>query len=158
MAGYNQKFEQYITKLDKCIEDDVISDNTTKVTDIIYWFTFDAMGDFILSMPFGMLDSRAWNEIIKKVQKGLCLLGPLSPVPWLLNLGLRFGPRLGFIRDWHNLESWCEMLIHQRLRSKSSTSTTDLAYFLMEREGNFTSDERAQWIKGDALLAIVVGR
>ena len=158
MESYNKKFQQYVRKLERCIEEDVLSNQSTKVTDVIYWFTFDAMGDFTLSIPFGMLDSRVWHEVIKKVRDGLYLLGPFSPVPWLLNLGLRFAPRLGFIRDWYNLRSWCEETIHQRLHSNSFAGASDLAYYLMEKEGNFTSNERVKWIQGDTLLAIVVGR
>lgn len=45
------------------------------------------MGQVAFSKDFNMLRSAQWNSAIKFIRDGMKLLGPLSPVPWLVRLG-----------------------------------------------------------------------
>lgn len=45
------------------------------------------MGQVAFSKDFNMLKSAQWNSEIKLIRDGMKILGPLSPVPWLMRLG-----------------------------------------------------------------------
>ena len=51
------------------------------------WFSFDVMGQVAFSKDFNMLKSAQWHSAIKMLRDGLAVLGPLTPVPWLMKLG-----------------------------------------------------------------------
>ena len=51
------------------------------------WFGFDMMGQLAFSKDFNMLRNTQWHSAIKVLHDGLAVLGPLTPVPWLMILG-----------------------------------------------------------------------
>lgn len=134
----------------------------------IYWFGFDAMGQFVFSTSFGMLHNRQMHYIIKRLQSALSLLGPLAPAPWLIQVGLHLLPRVGKVKDWYDSLDWCEQQMRRRIRNAELgvlESGSDLAYYLVEEERNRKAGPGAAakawnlaWLTGDSLLAIVAGR
>lgn len=58
------------------------------------------MGDFVFNESFNLLEDQKWYSIIILLQRALSSLGPFSPVPWAVQLGLRLLPRVGVIKDW----------------------------------------------------------
>ena len=42
------------------------------------------MGQVAFSKDFGMLRDAQWHSAIKVLRDGMAVLGPLSPVPWLM--------------------------------------------------------------------------
>ncbi|XDG10330.1 hypothetical protein ABKA04_009945 [Annulohypoxylon sp. FPYF3050] len=70
---------------------------------------------------------------------GFNAMRPLIPASWLVQLGLRLGPRIWVIRDWHE------------------TTSPDLTHYLMEQEGEISYKDSLYWMHGDSLLAIVAG-
>jgi hypothetical protein len=134
-----------------------IAGQAVNVLEALTWFTFDGMGDMLFSKSFGMLDSRGWHDIIARVKHGLYLLGPLSPVPWLMCMGLRFGPNVSILHDWRELNAWCQAEMTARLAS-SDGNASDLAYYMMERKHKSNKTNHEAFMSGDSLLAIVVGR
>ena len=51
------------------------------------WFSFDVMGQVAFSKDFNMLRGAKWHAGVKVLRDGMEILGPLSPVPWLMILG-----------------------------------------------------------------------
>ena len=51
------------------------------------WFGFDVMGQVAFSKDFSMLRNTQWHSAIKVLRDGMAVLGPLTPVPWLMILG-----------------------------------------------------------------------
>ena len=45
------------------------------------------MGQVAFSKDFKMLEDAKWHAGIKVIRDGLAVLGPLTPVPWLMILG-----------------------------------------------------------------------
>ena len=45
------------------------------------------MGQVAFSKDFKMLEDTKWHSAIKVIRDGLAVLGPLTPVPWLMILG-----------------------------------------------------------------------
>ena len=115
MAQYEAKILDYIDQLDSCIEADAVAGRVSDVTNLLYRFSFDAMGDFVFNKSFGMLQNEEWHYVIKKLQSALSLLGPCSPVPWVVQLGFRLMPRVGVLKDWFDMVSWCEYQMRERI-------------------------------------------
>lgn len=164
---HENKISPHIDQLAKLIEDDASACRPSSVRDYMYWFGFDAMGEFVFSKSFGMLENRDPGVIVTRLQSALSLLGPLTPTPWLLHVGLRMAPRISVIKDWYDTLEWCSSQMRGRLeatRSKKSVAGKDLAYYLLEDERNRNigsvggQNWNTRWLTGDSLLAIVAGR
>ena len=115
MAQYEEKILKYVDQLDESISADVEALRIIDVKDRFYWFGFDTMGDFIFNKSFQMLEEQKWHHIIIMLQGALSLLGPFSPVPWAVQLGLRLLPRVGVVKDWHGTRSWSKQQMEERI-------------------------------------------
>ena len=103
-----------LDQLDRCIEADAIAKRVSNVTYLFYWFGFDVMGDFVFNKSFGMLQNQEWHHIIVLLQRAMSLLGPFSPVPWLVQIGFKILPRFGVLGDWFDMVAWCEKQMRER--------------------------------------------
>ena len=182
MDAYRIRISTHLDELVKIIDDDVVAGNISAVREYMYWFGFDAMGEFVFSKPFDMLKKRQPSIIIERLQNALSLLGPLTPTPWLLHIGLKLAPHVGVIKDWFDTLEFCRTSMARRLvenqQAKAqeekhpnfaniSPVTKDLAYHLLEDEHyrkatSISSVEvgrnwNMSWLTGDSLLAIVAG-
>lgn len=158
----------YIDKLDELIAADAIAGRPSPVQDYLYWFGFDAMGEFVFSRSFDMLENRKMHHIIKRIQSALAFVGPMMPASWIVHVGLHLLPRVGKVRDWYDSLDWCEQQMRRRVAGGQGTqaaSQRDLTYYLMEEEkgksgaeGQTAKDRNLFWMGGDSLLAIIAGR
>jgi len=115
VAQYEEKILKYIDELDACIEGDSRAHKVSDVTNLFFWFGFDAMGDFVFNKSFGMLRTQEWHHIIILLQRALSLLGPFSPVPWLVQLAFHLLPRFWVLKDWFDMVDWCERQMKERI-------------------------------------------
>jgi tryprostatin B 6-hydroxylase len=79
------------------------------------WFgflSFDVMGDFAFATSFGMLKNGKWDEGVKLVRDGMNILGPISPVPWLAQIGFMIP---GAAKTWKQMLQWCTETMKRRL-------------------------------------------
>jgi tryprostatin B 6-hydroxylase len=161
LLEHEAKILKYVDKLDQCIEADAKLEKVTNMRNLLLWFGFDIMGEFVFSKSFGMLEDQAWHHIIVRLQRALSLLGPLTPVPWLIHIAFNLAPRISFLKDWFDTVAWCQLQMNERLAYGSSNQSQDLSYYLMEKDsedrGLSDSDKRL-FAAGDSLLAIVAGR
>ncbi|EHK18385.1 uncharacterized protein TRIVIDRAFT_47618 [Trichoderma virens Gv29-8] len=160
LSEHEAKILKYVDKLDQCIAEDAKLENVTNMRDLLLWFGFDIMGDFVFSKSFGMLENKQWHHIIVRLQRALSLLGPFSSVPWLIQIGFKLAPRVSVLKDWFDTVAWCQSQMRDRLENGSASQSQDLSYYLMEKdsEGNgATENEKWHWAAGDSLLAIVAG-
>ncbi|GFP56517.1 cytochrome P450 monooxygenase nodW [Trichoderma asperellum] len=160
LLEHEAKILKYVDKLDQCIEVDAKSGKVTDMRNLLLWFGFDIMGEFVFSKSFGMLETRKWHHIIVRLQRALSLLGPLTPVPWLVHIAFDLAPRVSVLKEWFDIIAWCQSQMRDRLAHGSSNQSQDLAYYLMEKDSEdreaFESD-KFLWAAGDSLLAIVAG-
>lgn len=164
----------HLDQLDQMLMTDAMQGRTSNFRDYIYWYGFDVMGEFVFGRSFDMLKNQDEGQVITRLQNALSLLGPLSPAPWLLQIGLRM-PRVSVIKDWYDTLDWCRSQMQARLQVSNSKLVStdledphehrDLAYYLMEAagkkkiaEGTDTQRWNLGWLVGDSLLAIVAGR
>ncbi|KAI8633819.1 cytochrome P450 [Xylariaceae sp. FL1651] len=156
-AEHNARVLNSVDELEKCIEADTRHGKASNARDLFYWFGFDAMGDFVFSSSFGQLRNRRWHGTIVRLQSAMSLLGPFSPVPWLVQVGFRLLPRVYALRDWFEMMDWCAQQMRSRLDDSYVKHSRDLTYYLMEQDGQSQNADSFFWLHGDSVFAIVAG-
>lgn len=160
LIQHEDKILEQIDELDRCIENNALAHKPSEMRDLCFWFGFDAMGRFVFNRSFRMLSDQKWHYVVVRLQRALSLLGPLSPTPWLVQLGLRLGPKVWVIRDWHESATWTKGEMRARLEDGCAKrgGGPDLTHYLMEQKGEISYKDGLYWMHGDSLLAIVAGR
>ncbi|KAJ5669801.1 hypothetical protein N7462_010871 [Penicillium macrosclerotiorum] len=153
---YQERILPLLDQLEAYIDADIMANRVSEVTDLLYWLGFDRMGDFIFSRTFNMLSRQEWHHIVVLLQRALSLLGPLSPLPWLIHIAFKLFPRVWILRDWFRMVRWCEAQMLDRLISPKNTSIVpDVAHYLLRDARN--DFRQFPWLTGDSILAIVAG-
>ncbi|KAJ5716177.1 hypothetical protein N7493_008088 [Penicillium malachiteum] len=153
---YQSRLIPLIDQLERCIDGDISTEKVSEMTDLLYWIGFDRMGDFIFSRTFNMLSQKEWHHVIVLLQRALSLLGPLSPLPWLLHICFKLLPRIWILKDWFCMVSWCEKQLTERLEFNEKTpKVLDVAHYLLEDARE--NPHQFPWLTGDSILAIVAG-
>lgn len=166
---YQNRVSPHIDQVVNLLTEDARNGRESQMSDYVYWFSFDAMGEFVFSKSFGMLENQEPSPVIRRLQSALFLLAPLGPAPWLLQAGLRLGPKVWAIKDFYDTLDWCGAQMVKRLErlampkdsEEKRSPQNDLAYHLMESKRGSSGKERTwnmAWLTGDSLLAIVAGR
>ncbi|KAL8728584.1 MAG: hypothetical protein Q9166_005317 [cf. Caloplaca sp. 2 TL-2023] len=160
VVRYKERALKYVKLLEQHVAEDVAARRPTDVRSLFSWFGFDVMGDFAFGKSFNMLENREWHFIIMGLREALSLLGPLSPVPWLVQFGFSLAGFLPFVRDWFAMTRWCRTQIENRAKSieLNPTREPDVSYQLLEeaRRSGFT-DTDWNWLSGDAVVSVVAG-
>ncbi|KAJ5716006.1 cytochrome P450 [Penicillium malachiteum] len=156
LKQYHERVLPFIDQLEECIQADISAGRVSETSDLFYWLGFDRMGDLIFGEAFGMLSEKKWHYIIVLLQKALSILGPMSPVPWMVQIAFHLLPRILILGDWFRMRAWCEAQMIKRMGiSYDASRPSDIAQYLIE-EG--PKDMKHQtWLAGDSLLAIVAG-
>ncbi|KAJ5125658.1 hypothetical protein N7526_007835 [Penicillium atrosanguineum] len=156
LDDYQERIIPLIDQLERCIDKDMHAGKPSDMRDMFFWLGFDRMGDFIFSRTFNMLSRGEWHHIILLLQRALSLLGPLSPLPWMVHIAFKLLPRVWILRDWFRMVSWCEGQMVDRLKApKSTEKVLDVAHYLLQDARDDL--EQFPWLTGDSILAIVAG-
>lgn len=102
--------------LEEHVAADVTAGRSTAVDVVFSWFSFDVMGDFVFGTSFDMLRDRRWHSVILTLREGLGLLGPLTPLPWLVHFGFNMAGFLPSIRNWFAMIAWCRQQMEKRAK------------------------------------------
>ena len=86
------------------------------LNDVMSWFAFDSMGEFMFNSDFGMMSSSTWHPAIVQQRGALALLAPLSDAIWLVRLAFAFFPFFGKVRDWNQMVSFCDKAMQKRIQ------------------------------------------
>ena len=104
LEGYELRIQKYGKLLEKHI-----AQTAGKPIEVSMWFyflSFDVMGDFAFAKSFNMLEDKEWHYSVLMLRRALNLLGPLSSVPWMVQLAFSF-PIIPIVRDWNKMINWC---------------------------------------------------
>ena len=118
LENYEATVDEYGRKLESRIAE--LSAKNQPVNISLYWFTFDVMGIFAFARSFNMLQREEWHVSVVLLRKAMRLLGPLSPAPWLAQIGFNLFPWLWIVRDWLAMLAWCRDRMSERLKVRST--------------------------------------
>ena len=85
------------------------------LNDVMSWFAFDSMGEFMFNSDSGMMSSSTWHPAIVQQRGALTLLAPLSDTIWLVRLAFAFFLFFGKVRDWNQMVSFCDKAMQKRI-------------------------------------------
>lgn len=114
IADYTRKIIAYASHLERQIA--ATAGGPTDASFLLYEFSFDLMGDFAFARNALTNASKdpEWYDAISALQKGMSLLGPLSPVPWLLHIGLTWR-WIPIVKNWFRMVAFCKKCMAERL-------------------------------------------
>jgi hypothetical protein len=113
LESYEAPIQKYADQLDRYIEKRI--GQPINATQSLYWFSFDVMGQFAFSRSFGLLENERWDETIESLHNGMSLMGPLSPVPWLVQMIFKI-TFLPDVRKWKDMNTWISRQLKERLK------------------------------------------
>ena len=114
MAEYVPRMREQIERLAQ-----LIADHNCKpvlVNDVMSWFAFDSMGEFMFGSSFGMMDSKTWHPAIAQQKGALELLAPMNDAVWLVRLAIDLFPFLGKVKDWNKMLAFCDDAMRKRMK------------------------------------------
>lgn len=113
---YEEQMAEHANKLDSLIGAAAEEGKAVPFSSYAYWFSFDVMGMFALSQSFNMLHDKQWHYAVTNLRRAMSILGPLSPVPWLGQIGFKFLEGYWVVKDWHSMTGWCRDRMQDRIR------------------------------------------
>ncbi|KAF6241864.1 hypothetical protein HO173_000576 [Letharia columbiana] len=156
LSGYEDQIVFYARRFEKEVARSV--GNPVDASSLIYKFTFDLMGEVAFSRNAGQdrLRDQQWHAAMTALQKGMALLGPLSPVPWLLHIGLSL-PFIPIVRDWNSMVAFCKSCIDDRIKLEETDH--DISSWLIDssQAKALSEEERMKWLYGDAITMVIAG-
>ena len=126
----------------------------SKPVDASAWFSylaFDIMSDLSFGKPFHMVRDGKSHYVRDLLIKGIMILGPLTPVPWLFHLAGSL-PRM--TKDWLAYRAWVLARLKERMQMESEKSNV-MSWLIQASQGEDKWD--MSWLEGDAVSMIVAG-
>ncbi len=112
---YNQQITEYVERLEMQIDRLSAQNQVVCASDWFYWLSFDIMGEFAFGRSFRMLEDEQWHSAIRMLRSAMRLLGPLSSVPWLAQIGFAMLPRVSILGDWYAMMQFCKDRMRERI-------------------------------------------
>ncbi|KAI9722768.1 MAG: hypothetical protein M1828_004464 [Chrysothrix sp. TS-e1954] len=157
LSSYNQRVAGHAKKLSQRI-----GTLNGRLEDTSFWFrcfAFDTLGDVSFGMKFDMLDEAQTNEteksreMIETVTQGVSLIGPLSPIPWLLSI-LRALP--GATQKWDKMLAFIWDKLQDRLQMEAPE--VDIMSWMLDASAQSDSvHEDLPYLHGDAAVLLIAG-
>lgn len=85
------------------------------INDVMSWFSFDSMGEFMFNESFGMMKSSEWHPAIVQQRGALALLAPMGQAIWIVRLAFAFVPWFGKVREWFQMVAFCDKQMEKRI-------------------------------------------
>ncbi|ETS81868.1 hypothetical protein PFICI_06870 [Pestalotiopsis fici W106-1] len=159
LAHYGDVFSNNLEALEVYLDSCAKDNQPCEMRDLLLWFSFDVMGELVFSTSFGMVRNKTWHPIVRHVKEGLHLIGLLSAVPWLTQIGFRLAPPVSIIRNWHGLVDYCKNIIHQRIeKNTNGQAGHDFMHYMLLQQERFGDNGGPSWLVGDTLMMLVAGR
>ncbi|KAI9677985.1 MAG: hypothetical protein M1822_008093 [Bathelium mastoideum] len=158
--------QQYLPRILRQVDalTKVISDSKSTpvlVNDIMAWFSFDSMGEFMFNESFGMMTSKKMHPAIVQQKNALALLGVFAESIWIVRLGFKFAPFFGLVKEWLDMVAFCDKQMDKRI--KAGAPEPDIAgWFIDEYEKpkydiEKSVQKRRDILSGNTITAMVAG-
>lgn len=93
------------------------------INDLIYQWSFDAMGEVTFSKSFQMLTHTHSHHHLRTLRRFLGFLGPFSPTPWVINLGSSL-PLV--MNGWNRMFDMCQGYMMERVKVRNERSCPEI--------------------------------
>ena len=113
LQPYEDQVIEHARQLERAIAQNV--GQPINVNQYFQWFSFDVMGQFAFSRSFNMLKDKKEHHAVKMLRAGLGLVGPFTPVPWLVRIAFDI-PVLPIVRNFQKMEAWSAERIDERIK------------------------------------------
>ncbi|KAF7539705.1 hypothetical protein G7054_g1956 [Neopestalotiopsis clavispora] len=143
-------------KLQSLIDAAAKKDEAVNFSSLAYWFSFDVMGMFALSESFDMLNTQKWHYAVDNLRRAMSILGPLSPVPWLAQIGFKYLHGYWKIAEWHTMIDWCRDRMKERI-DHDNEGTNIASYLIADARKRNSLESDKHLLAGEAIVAIVAG-
>lgn len=135
ITDFIQAIAEYLPRIRQQVERlaDLIANHNSEpvlLNDVMSWFAFDSMGEFMFNSDFGMMKSSAWHPAIVQQRAALALLAPLSDAIWLVRLAFAFFPFVGKVRDWNQMVAFCDNAMQKRMEVSGNKTLKAYLYRL----------------------------
>ena len=115
---------EYLPRIERQIDTlvNLIAAHSTRpvlLNDVMSWFAFDIMGEFLFNESFGMMESSRWHPAIVQQRGALALLAPLSDAIWLVRLSFYFGSLFGGfgkVKEWNAMVEFGDQAMQRRMK------------------------------------------
>ena len=104
MYSYAEKLGEIVSSL---------SGHPIDMTQLFEYFTFDVMGDINFGVRFDCLKNERRVNAIEIFKKGMKLMGPFTPLPWLFHDPVSVP---GLKKNWLAFRSWADNELQKRLK------------------------------------------
>lgn len=112
LADYDDRITAYGHKLEAHIANTL--GKPVNVTQWFFFFAFDVMGEISFSRSFDMLESERFHPVLILLRNAYTILGPLSPVTWLIQLALSM-PWIPVVKGYNTMLQWCFDRMSERI-------------------------------------------
>ena len=100
----------------KNISDSAAAKKPVVINEVMYWFTFDSMGEFAFNQDFGMMRRQEWHFAVTLFRRALSIVGPFAPTIWLIKVGFALLPWFWKIGDWFQMLAFCNQQMDKRMK------------------------------------------
>jgi hypothetical protein len=91
------------------------------INDLVYCTTFDVLND----VTFGLTDTEAKDGALV-IGSSLDILGPTTPIPWVLRFAFALFPRAWKIRNWFKFLELTQSIVEKRMKVKAHSLDNSL--------------------------------
>ncbi|KAL8964360.1 MAG: hypothetical protein Q9183_004506, partial [Haloplaca sp. 2 TL-2023] len=154
LRSYEGHIRDYANQLDQALS--LHTEEAIEINKFFYWFSFDVMGHFAFSKSFDMLKDQSWHHAVEMLRRGLALVGPFTPVPWLVRLSFDM-PILRVVRDFQSMAAWCAKRMDERIKDGVGEGDVSSKLIAWSAKHNRLISDRNS-LNGDAIAMIIAGR
>lgn len=104
------------------------------------------MSDLAFGEPLNMLENDKYHFTVGLLQDGMNLLGPLSPVPWLVRIGYSLP---GVAQNFKNLLGWSAQKLRDRIKVRTLFRCSVLSCLTYLQ--NEPAKRDVSWVLGESL-------
>ncbi|KAL8831711.1 MAG: hypothetical protein Q9170_005173, partial [Blastenia crenularia] len=153
LRDYESRLNHFAIQLQQVIRQS--NGSSIDVSKLFYLYSFDVMSDLAFGEPLNMLISDENHFVVGLLQDGMDLLGPLSPVPWLVRIGLSI-PYVA--SNFKTLLAWSAKKLQYRIQNAPLKRDVKVMSWLLEASRETGSSIKDyNWLRGDAFALIVAG-
>ena len=111
IAEYEPRVVKHIEMLERKMSE--TEGQSINMTDIVFYFVADVVGDIVSSTKFDMMRSGKKHFAAELLSTGFKPVGYLNPMPWLLVFLMAFPGALG---PWLRVVEWSKQEVVKRLK------------------------------------------